>query len=557
MNDTVARIKQKLSILDVVSGYVKLQKAGKSYRGLSPFNKEKTPSFFVSPERGTYYCFSSNQGGDMFTFIEKMEGVDFKGALRILAEKAGVVIEYTSNHTEEKNKTDSLREVVLRAEHFFREHLTEKSEAYAYAKKRGLTEETIRSFGLGYAPLGWRTLLEALTQEGKGTQLLQEAGLIKEADEKRGTFYDRFRNRLIFPIRDIAGRTIAFTGRALDPKDQAKYLNSPETALFKKSEVLFGMHQAKDAIRTRDFSILVEGQFDVILMHQAGFTHTIALSGTALSPEHITILKRYSDNLLLALDADRAGLQASAKSALLALASGMRVKAILLPVGKDPADIVSENPEQMKELVKESVSIVEFFLKVLASREASPHRLLLLVEHIVLPLIKAIPSAMEREHFINIVARALDSTPEAIRESLIRAPLEPREIKESNLPEKPKTVVSEITREDMLQGILMVYPESPLAKRVKNEYARIIGNPHIKESLPEAVLFEVERSFPEPTQQDAADDMLKAFERNVLSSQFEIARKALKEAERAHDTAAISSAFAWCEEIKKRQSLLS
>ncbi|MBU2220358.1 hypothetical protein KKD81_00290 [Patescibacteria group bacterium] len=255
--DTVQKIKEKLSILEVVAPYVKLAKAGRNYKGLSPFTKEKTPSFYVNVERGTYYCFSSGQGGDQFEFVQKMEGVDFKGALKILAEKAGVEIVY-SGSKKDKGKEDRLYEAMSRAETLYSSLLDTKGSAYAYALSRGLTAESIKDWNLGYAPEAWRTVLESLTASGFTTQELGAAGLIKEADEKKGTWYDRFRNRLVFPIRDTAGRTVAFTGRALDPKDQAKYLNSPETDLYKKSEILFGMNKAKDAIRTRGFALLVD-----------------------------------------------------------------------------------------------------------------------------------------------------------------------------------------------------------------------------------------------------------------------------------------------------------
>ncbi|HEY0979671.1 MAG TPA: DNA primase, partial [Candidatus Paceibacterota bacterium] len=266
--DTVEQIKARLSIVDVVSPYVKLTKSGRNWKGLSPFNKEKTPSFYVNPERGTYYCFSSGQGGDHFEFVQKMEGVDFKGALKILAEKAGVEIVYEGKgNKEDKDKKDRLYEATARAEALYAAALLEGKEvpgsAYAYARSRGLSEETITSWNLGYAPEAWRTLLEKLGEAGFPNPELIAAGLVKEADEKKGTFYDRFRNRLMFPIRDIAGRTVAFTGRALDPNDQAKYLNSPETDLYKKSEILFGMDKAKDAIRQRGFALLVEGQMDL------------------------------------------------------------------------------------------------------------------------------------------------------------------------------------------------------------------------------------------------------------------------------------------------------
>ena len=232
----------------------------------------------------------------MFTFIEKIEGVDFKGALALLAEKAGVEIVYDPKARETSSRLEHLREAAARAEAFYTERLTPDSEAYRYARSRGLTPETIKSWRLGAAEDAWRLLLEHLTTQGFVLEELLAAGLIKEADGKPGTYYDRFRHRLMFPIRDTAGRTVAFTGRTLGASDEAKYLNSPETELYHKSQILFGLDRAKEAIRTRGFALLVEGQTDLLHAHQAGFTNTVALSGTAFTGEHARLLKRSSEN---------------------------------------------------------------------------------------------------------------------------------------------------------------------------------------------------------------------------------------------------------------------
>ncbi|MEK7281977.1 MAG: DNA primase, partial [Chloroflexota bacterium] len=467
--DTVQQIKDKLSIVEVIAPYVKLTKAGKYYRGLSPFNKEKTPSFYVNPERGSYYCFSSGQGGDQFTFIEKMEGLDFKGAMKVLAEKAGIEVVYTGSgqSKESKDKLERLREAMSHAEVYFARGLSDSTDAYAYAKGRGLTPETITAWNLGLAPDGWRSLLEVLSAEGFTVPELVAAGLVKEADEKRGTFYDRFRNRLMFPIRDAAGRTVAFTGRALAKDDQAKYLNSPETDLFKKSEVLFGMDRAKDAIRQRGFAILVEGQFDLVLLHQAGFTNTIALSGTALSTQHLALIKRYADNLMLCLDGDRAGLAASAKNARAALLSGMRVKAVQLPAGKDPADVVSEDAQVFAGLVKEAKSVIEFFLSVLAGQEKDETRLLRAVEGIVLPLVVAVSSPLERNRFVDIIARSVNSTPEAVRSALPKLEIQPEERAVAGRLAGPLPASSNLeVRRSMVLAVVQAYPETALAERV-------------------------------------------------------------------------------------------
>jgi DNA primase len=548
MADTALKVKEKLSIVEVVAPYVKLVKAGRYYRGLSPFNKEKTPSFYVNPERGTYYCFSSSQGGDHFTFIEKMEGVDFKGALKILAEKAGVPLEYSGGGKKESEKTDRLREAMARAEAFYVRALDPKGEAYAYATSRGLTSETITTWNLGFAPDGWRTLLEELTTAGFSIKELLDAGLIKEADGKQGTYYDRFRNRLMFPLKDGAGRTVAFSGRALSPEDPAKYLNSPETELFKKSEVLFGMHLAKDAMRTRGFALLVEGQFDLVLLHQIGFTNAIALSGTALSDTHLSLIKRYADNLMLALDADRAGLAASAKNAHAALTSGMRVKAVRLPLGKDPADLAKDTPQDLTRRIKEAEPIVEFFLSVLSAAEPDQHRLVIAVEKLVLPLIRAMKSPMEREHFVGVVARSLGSSPEAVRASLGRAASMPEVLPEgkgSVSPSRPE----DTSRALLIRAAIACYPDTLLAKRLSAEYARIIGAPPEETEIPERALFEAGLLFGETPEEHAGDDIVNAFERTTLADRLLKATNDLRMAEAAKDDEGIHTALAACKEI--------
>jgi len=564
MATTVEQIKEKLSIVEVVAPYVKVARAGKYWRGLSPFNKEKTPSFYVNPERNSYYCFSSSQGGDMFTFIEKMEGVDFKGAMKILAEKAGVEIVYEGGkgHEADRSKLDRLREAVARAEQSFARALDPSGNAYQYALSRGLTPETIATWNLGFAPDAWRTVLEELAASGFTTEELLAAGLIKEADGKAGTYYDRFRNRLMFPIRDAAGRTAAFTGRALDPNDQAKYLNSPETDLYKKSQILFGMDKAKDAIRTRGFALLVEGQMDLLHAHQAGFTNAVALSGTALTDTHLALMKRYSENLMLALDGDRAGLAASAKHAIAALRHGMRVKAVRLPRGKDPADVIQEDPKDFAKRVAEAQSIVDFFLAVLHEGESDQHRLIIAAEKIVMPLIAAVESPLEREHFVNAAARSLGLTADAVRASVPRAARELAAQRADAPSAKPtgaapsERLSPRAQRELMLLAAHAAYTGTPLAQRIETAYARIIGVPLSEGEVPERALFEAGLVFGEAPAESAADELLQHFEAAVLDEALAEATLRLRRAEASKDQAEIREAMmAWKELSRRKQAI--
>lgn len=559
MTDTVQEIKERLNIQDIVAPYVKLTRAGKSLRGLCPFHKEKTASFHVSPERGTWHCFGCGEGGDGFSFIEKVEGVDFKGALKILAEKAGVTIQYSrGGQSENVSKKERLRALVSRASEWYAGKFP-KSPAEEYAKQRGLTKETMDAWRLGYAPDAWRDLLEALTAEGFAIEELLAAGLIKEADGKQGTYYDRFRNRLMFPIRDAVGRVVAFTGRALAEDREAKYLNSPETDLYHKSEILFGMDTAKDAIRVRKFAMLVEGQIDVILAHQAGFPNAVALSGTALSEKHLALMKRYSENLMLILDADAAGLKATARSAGLALHSGLRVKAARLPVGKDPADLIREDEKEFAHRVASAKPIVEFFLAELGEKERDPHRFLRVAEDIVLPLINAMPSPMEREHFTQAAARVLGLSSEAVRESLRRLPKHQGNenvVMERTIP-KAQTRSPQDIRSEKLLAVLHTYRDTPLAQRVKAEYLRITEADTLPLDVPpEPVLLQAEQLFGEHPLEGAADELLYAFEEAVIRGAYQEAVVQLRRAEAIGDASHVKDAQAICAKISARLAAL-
>lgn len=567
MSDTVQQIKERLSIQEVIAPYVKLTRAGKSLVGLCPFHKEKTASFHVSVERGSFHCFGCGVGGDAFSFVEKVEGVDFKGALKMLADKAGVTVVYSDRHgSGDASKKDRLRTLLHRASEWYASQLR-GSAAEAYAKKRSISDETISAWRLGYAPDGWRALLETLAAEGFSTAELLAAGLIKEADGKRGTYYDRFRNRLMFPIRDSAGRVVGFTGRVLPSTalakegsvEPAKYLNSPETELYRKSEILFGMDRAKDKIRTRNFTLLVEGQMDVLLAHQAGFENAVALSGTALSEKHLGLMKRFSENLMLVLDADAAGLSATAKSAALALRQGLRVKAVRLPSGKDPADLLLEDPKEFAKRIAAGKPIVEFFLAELSERERDPHRLLRLAEAIVLPLIAAIPSPMEREHFIAATARSLSLSGEAVRESLNRLPKSP-EVKEDVLETvAPRAARSaRDARAEQLLAVLIVYSGTALAQRVKAEYLRITEARELPPDIPpEPALFLCEQMFADGPKEDAADELLQAFEDTIVRGAYQEAVAKLRRAEAAGDPAAVAQAHAECRILSARLGALS
>ena len=415
-SDSVQRIKERLSIVDVVSSYVELHQAGKNFKGKSPFTNERTPSFYVSPDRGMYYCFSSNQGGDMFTFIQKMEGVEFKDALKILAQKAGV--ELVAEDPKKRSERDALYDVLEKATAFFEERRMRSPEVSAYLLERGVSKETIAKWRIGYAPgpphAGWRELKEYLEKKGCTVQQLLKVGLIKRADAGKEP-YDLFRDRVMFPICDTAGKPIAYSGRIFSKDSEApKYVNSPETELFNKSEVLFGYDKAKQGIRTLDFALVVEGQFDVVLSHQAGYTNTVAVSGTALTAHHVMLLQRLSNRVVLALDADRAGIAAVRKAAELMLPRGMDIKVASMIGGKDPADMVREDVQKFRKIVGSAVSLIEYLLNITEATKKDERTFKLQVREEILPLIAKITNKIDQDHFENIVAERLKTSKEAV-----------------------------------------------------------------------------------------------------------------------------------------------
>ncbi|MDO8521321.1 MAG: DNA primase [bacterium] len=407
MSTPVEQIKARLSIKDVVESYIKLTKAGGSYKALCPFHNERTPSFNVSPSRDGYYCFGCNRGGDIFTFVQEIEGVDFLGALRILAERAGV--ELKRENVEERSERDRLLAVMDEAANFYEEHLEKNPAAKEYLVGRGLEEKTIRDFRIGFAPLDWRLLYEHLKAKKFLDGEIEKAGLTKKVENKG--YYDRFRGRVMFPIFDIGGRVVAFSGRVFgeqktpDGADVAKYINSPETPLYDKSATLFGYDRAKMTIRKQNFAILVEGQMDLIMAHQAGTENTVAVSGTALTERHLALLKRLTDKLVFAFDVDEAGLKTNARAFRIALAQEFSVLVATVPEGKDPADYIKGNPEGWLQIISEPKHVVDAYLAVLVTRGYDKERLRKEVEREVMPLISSVSNRLSQEQFLDKVAR--------------------------------------------------------------------------------------------------------------------------------------------------------
>ncbi len=370
--DDKERVRERADIYSVVSSYVRLKKSGRGYTGLCPFHDERNPSFSVLPDRGTFKCFTCDKKGDVFKFIELKEGVDFRRALEILAERFGV--ELTRQSGPERDERRQLREALDEAAHFYRQTLISGeagAEARGYAERRGLSQEILERFGIGAAPRAWDSLYRHLSARGFAPETMEAAGLILPGNQG---WRDMFRGRLIFPIGSDVGAIIAFGGRALSDEDRPKYLNSPETLLYQKSQQLFGLHLAKATIKQNDRAILVEGYMDVVALHQAGFTEAIGALGTALTAPQARAILRYTESgrVVVCFDSDRAGQEAAARGVStledVARATRLALSVLSVPDGKDPdAFIRAHGAERFAELLTAAPSMVDFMIdRVLA-----------------------------------------------------------------------------------------------------------------------------------------------------------------------------------------------
>lgn len=480
----VDEIKSRLDIIDVISGYVQLKRAGRNYKGLCPFHAEKTPSFIVFPDTQTWHCFGAcSTGGDLFSFVMKYENLDFGEALQKLAQRAGVTLEtpHQSDLRQQKH-LEKLYDILAAAAAYFHDLLL--SSPYAqpardYIARRGLNEETVRRFQLGYARDEWRALSDHLLERGYERQDLLECGLIIPRED--GGFYDRFRGRLIIPIRDIRGRVIGFGGRVIGP-GEPKYLNSPQTPLFDKSHVLFGIDMAKGAIRARNQVIIVEGYMDVLQAHQAGIGNVVASMGTALTQHQLNLLKNMTKTYVLALDPDAAGDQGTLRGLAIARQTldkdvpiltsrgwiryesrlDADIRIMTLPEGYDPDDLIRESPERWNELVASAVPVVDYYFDVTTAdldirtakgKSEAVRRLL--------PILFEISDQVQQTHYIQKLARMVRMEETDIRRQLQnfgktqrRRPAEP--IVEESTAEPTPWV---FTLEEQCLATLLRHPE--------------------------------------------------------------------------------------------------
>lgn len=417
----VEEIKNRASIVDLVSEYVTLKKAGRNFVGLCPFHKEKTPSFTVTPDRQMFYCFGCGEGGGVFTFLMKISQMTYPEAVRHLAKKTGVVV---SERISQKERQEiSYREKLIRISEMATDHYVRNlvspsgKEALAYLRKRGVREETVRAFRLGFALNGWHCLRDSLEKEKASLEDAEQAGLLVPG--KDGHLYDRFRGRLMFPVEDLSGRVIAFGGRIMDA-GEPKYLNSPESGVYVKGRNLYALNRAKEAIRRQGCVIVVEGYFDLISLWNAGITHVVATLGTALTKEQIELIGRYTTHVVALFDPDEAGRKALTRSLELFLAGNLNARALVLPEGLDPDDYVrAYGGDRLLELINGAPSLVDYYIDHVLGDQGGFEKDRDSLRKAV-AFIKPIENVVDRNLFIKRVSEKLGIDQELLKKEISR-----------------------------------------------------------------------------------------------------------------------------------------
>lgn len=460
----IREVKQRIGIMELVSEYVALQKAGRNFKGLCPFHSEKHASFFVFPEQQTWHCFGAcGTGGDVFSFVMKKEGIDFGQALRLLAQKGGITLgpAQASDRAADEEGEELLQLNEAAAEYYH--HLLLSAEAgeaaRKYLAKRKVTPETVKEFRLGFSPDTWQTIKDYLLSKGHQEKRLLQAGLIIEK-EGAGS-YDRFRNRLMFPICDIQGRITGFGARALDDS-LPKYMNSPQTAVFDKSSSLYGIDRAKSAIRKQNGVIIVEGYTDVLMAHQHGWNNVVGSMGTSLTEKQVAGIKGLTSNITLALDADLAGEEATLRGKAILAHSNAEAEVILLPSGKDPDEVIREDPTLWRKLVEQAMPILDFaFQSVISKVDINKARDKSVAVQKLLPSIREMKDPVQQSHYLQKLAREL-----RIEESAIKAALrEEKSVRKGRDPDKQSERSRLACRlafspiEEHCLALLLQYPE--------------------------------------------------------------------------------------------------
>ncbi|HEU4966251.1 MAG TPA: DNA primase [Candidatus Saccharimonadales bacterium] len=459
--DGIEEVKARLSIEDVISEYVQLKRAGRNFKGLSPFTSERTPSFVVSPEKQIWHDFSSGKGGNMFSFVMEMEGLDFKGALEHLARKAGVDLDRYRTHSRGggPNK-ERLHELLELATKFYQVQFSNNRVALAYVfKKRQFTKETALAWRLGYSPNNGTALVDFLKTRGFTADEMRQAGV---TSQRRTGLWDMFRGRLMVPLCDPQGRVIGFTARLLtDDKNAPKYINTPQTVLYDKSRHVFGLHHAKEGIRKSKFVVVTEGNLDVIASHQAGVKQTIAVAGTALTEQHLKALSRFTGDIRLCFDADRAGVAATERAIPLAGKIGVSLSVIDIPSGKDPDELIRHDPAVWHETITKHRYALDWLMDRYARQldltSAQGKRE---YSDILLPIVRRLSDPVEQDHYMAAIAAATDTSRQALTAKLEKTPADAPKIvrQRRELPPIDKQSAEDAKAEEHFMTLLLMQP---------------------------------------------------------------------------------------------------
>jgi len=519
MDSQIEEIKNKLNVIDVVGSYIKLTKTGINYRGVCPFHKEKSPSFFVSPTRQMWHCFGCGAGSSIFDFVMKIEGVEFGDALRILAQKAGV--ELKRENVQLRTERQRLYEICNWACSFFEKQLQGGvgKEAEEYLLGRGIKKENISKWRLGYSPDLWNSLTDFLIGKGYQREEVVKAGLAIEKENNKGDSYDRFRGRIMFPVFDLSGQVVGFGGRVFKQQNEtAKYINTPQTLLYDKSGLLYGLHNAKLAVKKENQCVVVEGYTDVIMAHQAGYENTVAASGTALTSQHLIILKRYSENLVLAFDMDVAGDSATKRGINNAEAQGFNIK-IIGSYGdghekSDPADIILKDTKVWEAAVAGAKSIMDYYVDSAFSHfdpktpEGKKE-----IGRIVLPAIKRLPNKFEQAHWIQKLAEKLGVQEAVVQEELQKIKVEKIVAPEPIAPPPVIHTIPDAQRKKLLEERILYLQLEKKTKEDEDELALCILELEKIESkrLQQKMMEEIAKEEDGQKKQD----MLKEFEKEA------------------------------------------
>lgn len=458
--DAVEDIKRRLAIEDVVAEYVQLKRAGRNYKGLSPFSNERTPSFVVSPEKQIWHDFSSGKGGDMFTFIQEMESVDFRGSLELLARKAGVDLEsYGGKKRGDSKEKERLYELLEKVTKFYQANFKNNQMAVEYVfKKRQFSKETVLAWRIGYSPNTGNAVVDFAKKQGYTPREITKAGLTNRFGG------DLFRGRLMIPLQDQQGRVVGFTARVLidDPK-APKYINTPQTPLYDKSRHVFGLHHAKESIRKAKYVVLAEGNLDVIASHQAGIKQCVATAGTALTEDQLKTLKRFTGDIRISFDADAAGIAATERAIPIASKVGVRLQVITVPNGKDPDELIRQDASKWVKVVEQPEYVLDWLIEQYQGKlDLTKSSNKLVFSETILRVVRALTDRVEQEHYVQKLADIIDVSREALLQMKLEHTEKPAPVHQGKkvLIGKEEQLIAEVhKKQNRLMALLLLQPK--------------------------------------------------------------------------------------------------